>query len=123
MFANDTDPMIAEMRCQWDNFTIHSGLADQYYFAFHCYRTEKLLGYLTLMCMFIPGLLLSLFLSFGLTTRLWMVIIFTPICTVLFPFLTISIKVHSSFQQKKTINKYPISLLTINDLIQMNIFS
>ena len=95
MFANNTDPMIAEMRCDyWGNLTIQSGLSGQFYYVFHCYKTERLLGYLTLLCMFIPGLLLSLFLSFGLKTRVWMVIIFTPIFTVLFPFLTIFIKVH-----------------------------
>ena len=98
MFVNDTDPMIVEMNCtEWKNFIIHSGLSGQDYLVFNCYRTERLLGYLTLLCMFIPGLLLSLFLSFGFKTRVWMIIIFTPICMVLFPFLLIFIKVHCSF--------------------------
>ena len=96
MFANESDPAIIGMNCTKlyvinDSDVIHP-------YRYTCFVHETTYGFWTLALTFVPGLLLSLLISYGLwknTSKFnsLLVIVLTPCFVATFPILVISGKV------------------------------
>ena len=92
-FYNISDPMIFEMNCV---YLRNSTLSTKFYYS--CFAYEETFGIITLLFIFIPGFLFSLFLAYGLRSRptiaySWIIIILMPVFVTIFPLLHISLKV------------------------------
>ena len=95
--ADENDPIIDNLNCTSCNSTLTTYSGDVRYM-YYCFSTDVLAGYLTMLCMFIPGLLMSCFISIGFwknSSRGYalLTIILTPVQMAIFPFLLLFVKV------------------------------
>ena len=95
--ASENDPIIVELNCTSLNYTLVVVSGSELYL-YDCFATDLLAGYLTLLCIFIPGLLMSCFLMVGFwknSSRCYALIMFilTPVQMASFPFLLVFLKV------------------------------
>ena len=90
---NDTDPKIERLNCTFLGYhdTINGGL-----YLYSCFSQDKILGFITLAIMLLPGILLSCLIAYGLCKNpgwMWIVIVISPIVSTTFPLLLFLIKV------------------------------
>ena len=99
-FSNQTDPTISELNCTY------KGQVDGHLYRYNCFQQDMLLGFLTLLVMLLPGVLLSFLLFHGLkdiqnkTILKWScIIIMSPILSIFFPLLLFLTKVTVNIRQ------------------------
>ena len=97
MFLNNTDPEIERLKCK--PLGNHTGLNGHDIYTYWCFSQDRILGYITLILMVLPGSLFSFFIFYDLSKRtvkphVWMcVIAFSPIIWTMFPLLVFLNKV------------------------------
>ena len=94
-FLNDTDPNIDRLNCTFVGYhdTFNAGI-----YSFECFSQEKILGIIILALMFLPGVLLSILMAYGLRKYplgMWICIIISPLICATFPVLLFLVNVNS----------------------------
>ena len=94
-FINQSHPSIGELNCTAIDTAVAGNVT---FYIYNCFKTERLLGVLTLIPIFLPGLLLTFFIARGLRKSQHMIysIIFlalTPMICASFPLLVFVTKV------------------------------
>ena len=94
-FINQSHPAIDELNCTAIDTEVAGNVT---FYIYNCFKTERLLGVLTLIPIFLPGLLLTFLIASGLRKSQHMIysIIFlalTPIICASFPLLVLVTKV------------------------------
>ena len=85
-FTNQSHPTISELNCTAKDIAVNSNdYGNVTFYTYNCFKTEKLLGVLTLIPIFLPGTLLSFFLVRGL--RKSQKKIYSIICLALTPLI------------------------------------
>ena len=94
-FINQSHPIIDELNCTAIDTAVAGNVT---FYIYNCFKTERLLGVLTLIPIFLPGLLLTFLIARGLRKRQHIIysIIFlalTPMICASFPLLVLATKV------------------------------
>ena len=94
-FTNQSHPMIGELNCSAKDIAV---VGNNTYYVYDCFKTERLLGVLTIIPVFLPGTLLSCLLARGLSKSqrtIYSVICLalTPLICAVFPLLVVITKV------------------------------
>ena len=98
-FLNDTDPTINRLNCTFLKYhkTLNSGV-----YAFSCFSQEKILGFISMIIMILPGIFLSCLIAYGLRKTpvwMWISIMISQIVSVTFPVLLFLIKVNTILEK------------------------
>ena len=94
-FINQSHPSIGELNCTAIDTTVVSNVT---FYTYNCFKTEKLLGVLTLIPIFLPGMLLSSLVACALRksqSKIYSIICLamTPLICASFPLLVLVTKV------------------------------
>ena len=94
-FTNQSHPTISELNCTAKDIAVVGNVT---FYTYNCFKTEKLLGVLTLIPIFLPGTLLSFFLARGLRENQMKIysnicLALTPLICAIFPILVFITKV------------------------------
>ena len=81
-FTNQSHPTISELNCTAKDIAV---VGNNTFYIYNCFKTERLLGVLTIIPIFLPGTLLSCLLARGL--RKSQHIIYSVICLALTPLI------------------------------------
>ena len=94
-FTNQSHPMIGNLNCSAKDISV---VGNTTFYIYDCFKTERLLGVLTIIPVFLPGALLSCLLARGLrnskhTIYSIICLALTPLICAIFPLLVLVTKV------------------------------
>ena len=94
-FTNQSHPTISELNCTTKDIAV---VGNNTFYIYDCFKTEKLLAVLTIIPVFLPGMLLSFLLANGLRKSQHIVssiicLAMTPLICACFPLLVLVTKV------------------------------
>ena len=94
-FTNQSHPTIGELNCSAKDIVV---IRNNTFYIYDCFKTETLLGVLTMIPVFLPGMLLSCLLARGLRESQRMIysiicLALTPLICAIFPLLVVVTKV------------------------------
>ena len=94
-FTNQSHPTIGELNCTAKDIEV---VGNTTFYIYDCFKTERLLGVLTIIPVFLPGTLLSCLLARGLRKSQRMIysiicLALTPLICAIFPLLIVVTKV------------------------------
>ena len=75
--------------------------SSEFGYQYNCFKQDPYFGYATIGIMFLPGFLFASLLAQGFkqkgeTTKLYLIVLFSPICSAMFPFILIVVKVSAN---------------------------
>ena len=94
-FTNQSHPTIGELNCSAKDIAV---VGNNTFYIYDCFKTERILGFLTIIPVFLPGTLLSCLLARGLRKSQHMIysiicLALTPLICAMFPLLVVVTKV------------------------------
>ena len=94
-FTNQSHPTIGELNCSAKDIAV---VGNNTFYVYDCFKTERILGVLTIIPIFLPGTLLSFLIARGLRKSQHMIysiicLVLTPLICAIFPLLVLVTKV------------------------------
>ena len=94
-FLNQSSPTISELNCTAKDIVVQGNIT---FYTFDCFKSDRILAFLTIIPMFLPGTLLSFLLARGLRESQRMIysiicLALTPLICASFPLLVLVTKV------------------------------